>query len=407
MSTRRSRANGEGSIFAYRNGFAGYVWVDQPNGQRGRKWVYGTTREQTHQKWIALQGQARRGPVATRTPTVAEYTDYWLREVVAPNLTPGSYATYESLTRLHIVPGLGSKRLDKLRVQDVQTWLNTSQRSCQCCRQGKDARRAPNRQRCCAIGNCCAAVASPATVAHLRRVLRTVLSQAFIDGYVTRNVASLVKLPPVRKRRGKAWTSDEARRFLESARADNDRFYAAFVLVLVLGLRKGEVLGLAWDDIDLTKAELAIGWQLQRVGRRLIRRETKTEASESTLPLPDIASVALARLQAESTDQPVVVGPDWHGHTPIFTTGLGTPVEPRNFNRWWNRRCTEAGVRQITVHDARRTCGSLLADLEVHPRVAMQILRHAQFSITMEIYTQISSEATRAALRRLGQALET
>jgi integrase len=57
------------------------------------------------------------------------------------------------------------------------------------------------------------------------------------------------------------------------------------------------------------------------------------------------------------------------------------------------------------VHDARRTCGSLLADLDVHPRVAMQILRHAQFSITMEIYTQVSSKATREALRRLGESL--
>ena len=90
----------------------------------------------------------------------------------------------------------------------------------------------------------------------------------------------------------------------------------------------------------------------------------------------------------------------------IFTTAHGTPIEPRNFNSYWDRRCELAGVRRITVHDARRTCGSLLADLDGHPRVAMQILRHAQFSITMEIYTQVSSEAARSALRRLGESLE-
>jgi integrase len=65
----------------------------------------------------------------------------------------------------------------------------------------------------------------------------------------------------------------------------------------------------------------------------------------------------------------------------------------------------KAGVRHITVHDARRTCGSLLADLDVHPRVAMQILRHADFSVTMEIYTQVSSKQTREALRKLGESL--
>jgi integrase len=93
----------------------------------------------------------------------------------------------------------------------------------------------------------------------------------------------------------------------------------------------------------------------------------------------------------------------WHDTGLVFTTRYGTPIEPRNFNRFWDRRCEAAGVRRITVRDARRTCASLLADLDVHPRVAMQILRHAQFAITMEIYTQVSSRQTREALKRLGR----
>ena len=90
----------------------------------------------------------------------------------------------------------------------------------------------------------------------------------------------------------------------------------------------------------------------------------------------------------------------------MFTTRYGTPLEPRDFLRRWDRRGEAAGVRRITVRDPRRTCASLLADLDVHPRVAMRILRHAQFAITMEIYTVVSSEATRDALKRLGKALE-
>jgi integrase len=402
----RSRANGEGSIFPYKKGYAAYVWVDKPDGKRARKWVYGATREDTHDKWIELHGLASRGPVATRTPTVAQYVGYWLREIVKPNLSPGTFVTYEVLARLHIVPGLGRKRLDKLQVPDVQTWLNTEQRVCQCCAQGKDARRGEDKRRCCAIGACCNEMATAETVAHLRRVLRTILNQALIEGLVARNVASLVKLPPVRRRRRKAWSSEEARRFLESSRSAVDGFYAAHVLVLVLGLRKGEVLGIAWEDIDLDAGELTIGWQLQRIGKQLVRRETKTEGSDSVLPLPSICVTALRSLRAATADRLVVVGPDWQGNSPVFLSGFGTPVEPRNFNRFWDRRCELAKVRRITVHDARRTCGSLLADLDVHPRVAMQILRHAQFAITMEIYTNVSSAATREALRRLGAALD-
>jgi integrase len=95
----------------------------------------------------------------------------------------------------------------------------------------------------------------------------------------------------------------------------------------------------------------------------------------------------------------------WQGFRLLFTTRHGTPIEPRNFIRYWDRRCARAGVPRITIRDARRTCGSLLADLDVHPRVAMQILRHARFAITMEIYTVVSSKKTREALKRLGESL--
>lgn len=79
----------------------------------------------------------------------------------------------------------------------------------------------------------------------------------------------------------------------------------------------------------------------------------------------------------------------------MFTGRYGTPIDPRTVNRAFAARCIKAGVRRITVHDARRTCASLLVDLEVHPRVVMQVLRHAQFAVTMEIYSQVSSKTTR------------
>jgi integrase len=80
-------------------------------------------------------------------------------------------------------------------------------------------------------------------------------------------------------------------------------------------------------------------------------------------------------------------------------------VEPRNFDRSFERRITTADVPRITRHSTRKTCGSLLAALDVHPRVAMQILRHSRSAITMEIYTEVPSAATREALRKLGQWL--
>jgi integrase len=89
----------------------------------------------------------------------------------------------------------------------------------------------------------------------------------------------------------------------------------------------------------------------------------------------------------------------------IFTGRYGTPIDPRTINRKFVARCEAAGVRPITVHDARHTCATLLLDLDVHPRVIMRILRHADQAVTMEIYANASSAATREVLRRLGDIL--
>ena len=179
--------------------------------------------------------------------------------------------------------------------------------------------------------------------------------------------------------------------------------YAAYVLILVLGLRKGELLGLTWELVDLDKAELFVGEQVQRVGRRLLRRQVKTEASEAPLPLPAICVAALKLRKAQQDAARRRHADRWADTGLIFTTRYGTPIEPRNFNRSFDYRIAKAGVRRITVHGTRKTCGTLLAALDVHPRVAMQILRHSRISVTMEIYTDATSAATRDALKRLGE----
>ncbi len=100
----RTRANNEGSIFPYKNGWAGYVWVTTPEGNKTRKWAYGKTREETHDKWLKLHEQAAKGPVATNHESMTTYLKRWLKEVIKPNLEPATYATYEALVRLYETP---------------------------------------------------------------------------------------------------------------------------------------------------------------------------------------------------------------------------------------------------------------------------------------------------------------
>ena len=104
------RRNGEASIFPYRNGYAAYAWVITPGGDRKRKWVYGKTHEEVHTKWIKLQSVASERPVSTNATILSRYMVYWLREVIKPNLAPKTYEKYETFTRLHILPYLGSRQ---------------------------------------------------------------------------------------------------------------------------------------------------------------------------------------------------------------------------------------------------------------------------------------------------------
>jgi integrase len=406
VSRKRSRANGEGSIFPYRNGYGAYVWVSKPGGLRGRKYIYGKTREIVHGKWLDLHRRAREGPVATSSPTLAEYLEYWLREIVTPNLRPKTTETYAMHVRLYIEPGLGKKRLDKITVRDVRTWLNRLAETCQCCAQGKDARRSKDERRCCALQpkECCDERLGKWTLYDARNKLRTALGNAVTEELIAKNVAQSVKLPTPRSRHA-SWSVEEARRFLVTAQETDDPFYAAYVLVLVLGLRRGEVLGLTWDGVNLDAGELTVDHGLQRIGGQLVHGETQTAYSDAVLPLPEICVAALRQREKAQAAEQSLSGPFWSKSGFVFTTDHGTPIEPRNFVRSFKRLCERADVRPIRVHDTRHTCASLLAALDVHPRVAMQVLRHSKIAVTMEVYTQVPSEITRAALKRLGDSL--
>jgi integrase len=132
---------------------------------------------------------------------------------------------------------------------------------------------------------------------------------------------------------------------------------------------------------------------------------TKTEDSAASLPLPGLCVTALRHRLRIQMDAREAAGDRWTDSDLVFTTKYGTPVEPRNFNRSFDMHCRKAGVPRIRVHNTRHTCASILAALDVHPRVAMRILRHSQISVTMDVYTQVPTPETRKALDRLNESL--
>lgn len=400
------RANGEGSIYPYKNGYAAYVWVTRPDGTRARKYVYGKSRDEVHDKWIKLHTDAKNGPVFTRHRTVRAFLSYWLDSIVKPNLAPLTYVSYEGSVRLYIAPHLGAKRLDKLTVRDVREWLSKLSTVCQCCAQGKDAKRPPTRRRCCAVGECCETFPSRRVIQAARDALRAALTHAVTEEEIGKNVAALVKVPKPRRQRVKPWSAVEAGHFLTDGMTREDPLFAAWVLVLCLGLRRGEVLGLTWKSIDVEAGGLYVDHQIQRAGRQILHRETKTEESDDFLPLPELCLKALRMRRAQQNGDRKAAGELWQDTRGlIFTTKYGTPIEPGNLTRMFALRARRAGLRVIPLRNTRHTCSSLLVALKVHPKIAQRILRHSQITMTMEVYAEASEEEVREALRQLSEAM--
>ncbi|HYK68936.1 MAG TPA: site-specific integrase, partial [Streptosporangiaceae bacterium] len=260
------------------------------------------------------------------------------------------YKKYEQTVRLYLQPGLGRKPLSRVRVADVQAFLNKQIQA----------------------GH------SIAKVQIIRTVLGAAFTRAMREELVFMNPARLATLPTAPMSRSRPWSAEEARQFLTVAR--NDPLYSAFLLLVVYGLRREEVLGLAWEDVDLADDMLRVGWQLQRIDGQLARVPVKTAAGRRVLPLVPIARDALI----EQAERQAAV---------------------RNLVRSFERLVDGAGLRKIRLHDLRHTVATLLKTLGVAQRDAMQILGHARISVTLEVYTDSDSDSQRDALTRMSDRL--
>jgi len=401
---QRRRANGEGTIGRRKDGrYEAKVFVRRSDGTYARRSVYGRTRKECRDAMLKLQARAESGlPVSTTKLTVGEYLTYWLHEVAEPAVRRTTFASYEPLVRLYLVPGLGRRKLRDLRAPHIRTWLNNVAQTCQCCAQGKDARRAAKpggKARCCAKGECCNSVPSDTTVRYLLKLLRAALQAATDEELIERNVARLVKLRAGGARKIAPLTVAESRRLLAATRAH--RLSALWAVALGVGLRRGEALGLMWSDVDLDRGRLTVRRSLQRVDGTLTLHDTKTSTSERTIPLPRPLVRALREHRRRQLEERVSAGGDWQDLDLVFATPRGGPMEPRNVNRAFTALLRRAGLRPIRLHDLRHSCATLLFAQGVEAATVQRILGHSSITVTTSTYVDVIEQVQHDALSRL------
>ncbi|MFB7669560.1 tyrosine recombinase XerC [Kitasatospora sp. NPDC056138] len=397
------RANGDGSITYLKSKglYQGRVYVTTTSGVPKRVAVYGKTREEVREKMTALQAQDNQGiPTPDTNVNMADYLAYWLAAVVKVNRRPKTYQGYESVVRVHLIPGLGNRKLRTLRAADVRTWLARVATTCQCCANGWDkARKEPG---CCAAGECCNTRLSRRMVQSIHAVLRNAIENAVREELILRNVAKLVQVPTPDYGTGKGLTVPQARLLLKSARAD--RLHALYVLALAMGMRRGELLGLHWSAIDLERGTLIVSSNLQRVDGALQLGPTKTASSLRTLPLPPLVVMALREHQERQAQERATAGDRWKDTGLVFTSRVGTAIEPDNLRRSWYPLRERLGLT-LRFHDLRHTCVTLLLDLGVPPHIVRQIAGHSDIGVTMKVYAHASLDEQRKALGSLSERL--
>ncbi|MEU7996166.1 tyrosine-type recombinase/integrase [Micromonospora sp. NPDC049060] len=406
----RRKVNGEGNIRQRKDGrWEGRAWVFTSDGREIRRSVYGSSWEEVHEKLTGLKAKAQAGiRVAGSIQSVADFMAYWQREVLQDRVRPSTLRTYEWLSRCYVVPLIGSQRLGKLQPPTIRTFLNRAKSTCQCCAQGKDAaRRAAGKEaRCCAKHprQCCESYPSDGTIRHLHRMVRAALQDAVVDGLIAENPARNLRLAHRYRPRFTPLTGEEAKLLLKAARSD--RLYALYAVALALGLRRGEALALRWQDVDLVDGVLFVRQSLQRLNGRLVFGPVKSDESERVIGLPPPCLAALRQHKLMQEAERKSMGDRWQDFGLIFTTGIGTPIEPRNLNRHFVRLLDGAGLRRVRFHDLRHSCATLLYEQGVPIEKIQDVLGHSSPTITKLIYVEVTRQAQRSTTDKLGYLFE-
>ena len=379
------RAAGEGSVHKRKQGgWQGSVAVGLVGGRRKRKTVYGATQREVLEKLAAIRRVLDAGlPVGTSRPmTLGDYLEAWLCDTLPTVVRPSTAESYSSLVRQHIIPGLGHHRLDKLTAVHIRAFLRD-----------KSTQTSPRTKR----------PLSSRTMQYLHAVLRLALEQARRDDLVVRNVAGLVAGPKVQRPEIEPLTPEEAGRLF--AQAATDRLSPLWLLVTSLGLRRGEALALRWEDVDLDRGHLRVKASVQRVGGKLVRAEmSKTKSSRRALPLPAVVVETLRAHRAVQV-QERLASEVWIDDMLVFTTSIGTPLEPRNVLRSFHTLCDRAEVRRVRIHDLRHAAASFMLLQGVDMRVVMGTLGHSRLATTSDLYTHLLEPVQRAAADRMDDLL--
>jgi integrase len=380
-TARKRRAPGEGGIYRRKSDglWVGSVEAGYTGIHRDRKHVYGKTRQVVVKRLREAQKTIEAGfTVTDERVTVATYLDWWANTILPGTVKDTTADGYKWVLDHYVIPHIGRVRLTKLRAEHVEQMLKSLEDA------GLSAR--------------------------TRRQARTVLGRAIRyaekRGRVPKNWVALVDAPAI----GDSATDDaltitEAEALIHAA--TGDPIEALVRVALTLGIRRGEALGLRWSDIDFEHERISIQRTLKRrTGHGLVVDTPKTQRAVRTLPLPTVCVDALLEHRDRQDALREVAGRYWQESGYVFTTPIGTPVDPRNLTREYHRLTTKAGLGPRRFHALRHSAATLMLAQKVPLEVISNVLGHAGYAITADIYAKVGPVLQQEAISAMDRAIQ-
>jgi integrase len=373
----KEKGNGSGSVYQ-----RGSKWCWQLTVYQGLKrvTVSGTCNNRTEARAELAKAIAKRengGLVAPDKMTFGEWLEKWL-EGKRQHVRANTYTGYKNDIKHRIVPALGHIKLQALKPVHLKTFYDElANMKALVGGRGKRETKVSNK------------TLSASSQKQVHIIIHGALKEALKLELIHRNVADIVK-PQIKRdttlKASSAWSVEEASTFL--AFAKSERLYPLFYLMLSLGLRRGEALGLRWSNLDLDRHTVKIVETIIAVDGKATQGLPKTNKSRRTIKLPlDVVEVLKAHKVKQTLEhQKLHLSPatDW-----VFTSFKGTPITPDTLDRTMGRICTSAKVRQIRVHDLRHTYASLARRQGLALEVISERLGHAKPSFTADIYRHV------------------
>lgn len=378
---RKVRGNGEGSLYRRKSDgkWVGALSYLNDEGRRLRHVIYAGTQAEARAKLRAAAERLTAGaPVKDARVRVGAFIEDWIGKGLAASTRKATtQENYAFIARSHLIPApFGEIPLDRLRPSDVEALLLVKRRA------GK----------------------SSSTVRTIHSVCRAALDVAVRDGLLSRNPAAAIKRPAIERKDAAYLTREQVSVLLSACR--EDRLYPLFALMVGTGLRRGEALGLHWQDVDLDNGQVRVRWTLSRVQGALAVSEPKTDRSRRVVPLPAPVVDELRAHKARQAAERLAIGAAWRDLGAVFATEAGGYLEPRNVLRRFEQIASGAGLSGIGLHTLRHSAASALIEAGTHMRVLQELLGHSTFSVTADIYSHVGVTQQREAADRLATAFQ-